>query len=98
MATFPRIIDTATVELKAVISSAEISSIDLVRFVAGQEIAIASTDDMAIRVVFTIEDRRVAQARLRIEDGRLVATIVDLTADDAERKPDRWSLQDADSP
>ncbi len=98
MATFARIIDTATVDLKAVISSAEISSIDLARFMAGQEIAIASTDDTAIGVVFTIEDRRVAQARLRIEDGRLVATIVDLKADDAERKSDRWSLQGADSP
>ena len=83
---------TAAVELQAVIAETRLTSRELALFVAGTGIEIVPAEGTGPIVTFVIGGVRLARARLRSEEGRLVATIVEMIGDPEQWKFDEWRV------
>jgi len=87
---------SSRVELQAVLSTARITSGVLARLVAGEPVEIAPADNAVLMVTFEVGGRRLAQANVRNEGGKLIATITKILSDRNEWKLDEWRLVSSD--
>jgi len=84
----------ARVELLAVLSETRLASGALAAIIAGAVVEIVPPTGANPIVTFEVAGRRLARAQLRCEEGRLIATVIDLESDREEL--DEWRIVEKD--